>query len=193
MLERARSENFFRCADGSTLGSVFELENRLRTMGSEEFNRHVNQSRNDFHNWIKDVFHDYELANDMLKAKAPAQAAAIIRKHLIKELTAREEIESAISQVVKAPQKSNAGKAAKRQAVLKIRRISKPKNRKVNKKRSTQRHIKTTIKQNRSRMTFFKKRTIKKRRSRKRGKVVHRRAKKRVNKWLNWLKISPEL
>lgn len=171
ILEKARPENCFRCADGAVLGSVYELENKLCTMGRETFYHHANQFRNDFHNWIKDVFRDYELANELLKAKTPAEAAATIRKHLRKALLAKDGIEGAI-QTVRKPAKA-ATKAAK------------GKNRKLNKNNRNNRK-KTRRRKNRS------SRNNKSGYGQKRGRILHKRIKKQVNKWLNWLRIVPE-
>lgn len=167
ILEKAKPENSFRCADGSVISSVYELENRLCAMGSEAFNHHANPTRNDFHNWIRDVFQDYELANELLSAKTPAQAAATVRKHLRKALLAKEEIEDAIKAA------ATARKAKK--------------NRKLIKKRNTQQHGRKINSRGRTKSKYHG------RSHKKRGKSARKRAKKQVNRWLNWLKIVPEL
>ena len=208
ILEKARLENAFHCADGAVLGSVYELENKLCTMSREVFHHHSNQTRNDFHNWARDVFHDYDLANDLLVAKTPAEAAAIVRKHLRKALLAKEEIEDAIQAVAIArtksakpaaknkpakavpkklfhtlkPQKRRKRRQKKARKTIAVIKLATPKNRKLNKKRSTRQNSRAAAKKhNRSSL------------NKKRGKAAHKRAKKKVNKWLNWLKIVPEL
>ncbi len=209
ILEKARPENCFRCADGSVLGSVYELENRLCTMSSETFYHHANQSRNDFHNWIRDVFQDYELANELLGARKPAQAAAIVRKHLRKALLAKEEIENAIQTITvarakavkprpakaapkkpqpkKRPQQPRRKQRKKAKSTATATRTARAKNRKLNKKRNTREYGKKINIRGRTKRSHYSSRR------KKRGKSAHKRIKKQVNKWLNWLKIVPEL
>ncbi len=205
ILEKSRPENSFRCADGAILGSVYELENRLCTMSSETFYHHVNSFRNDFHNWIRDVFQDYELAKELLGARTPAQAAAIVRKHLRKALLAKEEIEDAIQAVAIAMTKSAKPAAKNKPAKAVPKKLfhtlkpQKRRKRRQKKARKTITVIKLATPKNRklNKMTFLRRMSIKKRvsshSSKKRGKAAHKRAKKQVNKWLNWLKIVPEL
>ena len=200
ILERARPENSFHCADGAVIGSVYELENKLCTMSSHAFHHHTNQSRNDFHNWIRDVFHDHELASDILIAKNPAEAAAIVRKHLRKALLAKEEIENAIHSVsqvetkpIKAKRKPAKATHKKLSHKLKPQKQQKrrqkkatAKNRKLNKKLSTRQHARTAAK-NHSR------KNTRRSPSKKDKSTARKHIKKQVNKWLNWLKVIPEL
>lgn len=184
LLEKARPENSFRCADGSLLGSVYELENRLCTMSSEAFYHHVNPVRNDFHNWVRDVFQDYELANELLGARTPAQAAAIVRKHLRKALLAKEEIENAIKTASTAKSKP----ATRAAGVTQRKKQRKPKKRKKPKKaaataKKAKKNRKLNKKHNKKRLN----------RVAAKKKKMRKRAKKQVNRWLNWLKIVPEL
>ncbi len=232
ILEKARPENSFRCADGSVISSVYELENRLCTMGSEAFHHHANPTRNDFHNWIRDVFQDYELANELLSAKTPAQAAATVRKHLRKALLAKEEIEDAIKTVSTAKTKiiraagiiqrkkptpksckhksskarlcavASPASAGLRNRPLPMLNRAQPdlrlgkaaatakkakKNRKLIKKRNTQQHGRKINSRGRTKSKHHGSS------HKKRGRSARKRAKKQVNRWLNWLKIVPEL
>lgn len=215
ILEKARPENSFRCADGSVISSVYELENRLCAMSSEAFHHHANPYRNDFHNWIRDVFQDYELANELLSAKTPTQAAATVRKHLRKALLAKEEIEDAIKTVSTAKTRPVKDAVNAKPAKAAPKRLKKPqlKPRSQRKKaglvtkkkaRGTAAVIKTATAKNRKlnkkhnkkklNRVAAKKRKIRNSRSHyKRGKSARKRAKKQVNRWLNWLKIVPEL
>lgn len=49
--------------DGSRMYSIKELSLRLESMDQHVFNHHVNPERNDFANWIRDVFKDKGLAS----------------------------------------------------------------------------------------------------------------------------------
>ena len=202
MLENAKPENCFYCADGSVLHNISELRQKLKTITPQAFYHHVSQSKNDFYNWIRDVFQDYELANDILKAKTPAAAAATVDRHLKKALLAKEEIEQAISRIIKAQAKAitsappAAAKRPKRNLQTKKKKPrqrqqrqkkqppkvqkakGKAKNRKLNKKLST-------------RITKISGKHIHNNRS-SRGRSG-KRGKKQVNMWLKWLKLVPEL
>lgn len=187
ILEKARPENSFRCADGSVLGSVYELENRLCTMSSETFYHHANSHRNDFHNWIKDVFQDYELANELLSAKTPAQAAAVVRKHLRKALLAKEEIENAIQNI------STAKASAKEVKPRPAKAAPRKKQQKHNKHKKQKKQKKTAAPAKKAKKNRKLNKNSRSNRKKKRGKSAHKRTKKQVNRWLNWLKIVPEL
>ena len=206
ILENARQENCFYCADGSVIHNLTELEHKLRTMSEQAFRHHVSQSKNDFHNWIRDVFQDYELANQLLRAKTQAESATAVRKHIAKAVKAKEEIETAISSVLnkkrplqRPPQLHKKGKTLrKRKTASAAVAASKIKKRAASTAPEKIRKSRPNRKVNK--MTFLGRMSIKKRvriRSRKRGAKSHKTdnkpVKKLVEKWLNWLKIIPEL
>ena len=207
ILENVRSENCFYCVDGSVLRNILELEQKLRAISSRAFYHHVNKSRNDFGNWVKGVFHEHNLANELLKAKTPAEAAGAVRMHIRKTFLAEEEIESAIRKVVeeRKPAKSKAvvmaakklpkqktqakraakihEKTAKTAAATKTKhRQQKNKNRKLNKKQN---------KEVSSRSSYGK-RGKRVRRSNG-GNMLRKAVKNQARQWLKWLSINPKL
>ncbi len=128
ILATAKPEHFFYCVDGSVIRGINELEKKLRTISNEAYSHHANESKNDFHNWIRDVFQEQELANDILTAKTQAEAAAIVRKHLSKAVQAPTEIENAINSVLHARMRVKAaGTATKTAAKAIIQRKRHPK------------------------------------------------------------------
>src|SRR3989338_9924695 len=138
VLTTAKPEHFFYCVDGSVLRSINELEKKLRTLSKEAYRHHVNESKNDFHSWIKDVFQEHEMAREILTAKTQAEAAAIVRKHLSKAMQATAEIENAINSVLNAnvitkaaakskSRKARLGKAAGKAARTPARAITQKK------------------------------------------------------------------
>lgn len=229
ILENAKPENCFYCADGSVLHNISELRQKLKTISPQAFCHHVSQSKNDFHNWIRDVFQDYELANDILKAKTPAAAAATVDRHLKRALLAKEEIEKAISKIIKAqaraitsaPPAKAKPKSSKddwAQSQIGIRpiaqsaqrrlatesRLGKPKRKlKPKKRRRPQKQRKLKHPQKIQRAEGKKKnarqnKKLNKKQNASKQKAVGRsraekRGKKRVNMWLKWLKLVPEL
>ncbi len=197
ILENAKPENRFYCADGTVLRNVQELGERLKAISVQAFYHHVTPSRNDFHNWIRDVYQDPALASELLKAKLPFEAAAIVRKHVAKAIRAKEEIETAIAKAQKTPAKISIPADAKKKRRAKKRKTphgrkaprQKPhlKNRKVNKKRNKMKIGKAAAKKT---AASGKERDG---HSRKKGRLSNKRVKNKVKGWLNWLKLVPEL
>jgi alpha-amylase len=71
--------------DGSVIKNLPELEKALQKMKPETFNYHVNTEKNDFHNWIRDVVGDQQLAEELKGIKNKANAASVVNNR-IKEL-----------------------------------------------------------------------------------------------------------
>jgi len=63
------TEKYFYVADGSVIKHLGELPDALRNMSSETFASHVNEERNDFYNWINDVFEHSTLARRIKSIK----------------------------------------------------------------------------------------------------------------------------
>ena len=63
-----------------------ELADALETMSEEIFAHHANEFRNDFSNWIKDVFYDHSLAEDISRAKNRLETQIAVLRRLVKEL-----------------------------------------------------------------------------------------------------------
>jgi hypothetical protein len=59
------SSKYFYAVDGQVFKSLFDLMNGLENMNRDAFAHHVNDSRNDFANWVKGVFGDLRLADSM--------------------------------------------------------------------------------------------------------------------------------
>ena len=64
-----KPEEHFRLSSGRVLKNLNELLNALKSMDEETFEFHVNEQKNDFGNWIKDVFKDEELAKSFFNSK----------------------------------------------------------------------------------------------------------------------------
>jgi len=82
-MQTIKSENFFFLNDGSRLRSMEDLRSALRKMNDSTFRYHVNEERNDFYNWIKDVFNNFKLANKIKDVKNKKQMHSIINKALL--------------------------------------------------------------------------------------------------------------
>jgi hypothetical protein len=76
-------EKQFWCRDGRVLKSLSELETALRDMSDEVFRHHANESNNDFSNWVRDVFGDEKLSNDLRKSMTQTRAAQSVADRIV--------------------------------------------------------------------------------------------------------------
>ncbi|MBD3354834.1 hypothetical protein GF361_02525 [Candidatus Woesearchaeota archaeon] len=80
--------NYFILKDGTVIKNLFELSKQLDKMPEEVFSHHVNENRNDFYNWVKDVVKDKSLARKISsvkdKSKMKKYIGAKIQKDVVK-------------------------------------------------------------------------------------------------------------
>ena len=86
ILGEAPIEHHFVVADGRKLKNILELADALETMSEEIFRHHANDFKNDFSAWVKDVFYDHSLAEDISGAKNKLETQITILRRLVKEL-----------------------------------------------------------------------------------------------------------
>ena len=86
ILGEAPQEQHFVVADGKKLKNIIELADALETMSEEIFRHHANDFKNDFSAWVRDVFYDHSLAEDIVRAKNRLETQIAILRRLIKEL-----------------------------------------------------------------------------------------------------------
>ncbi|UCG95354.1 MAG: hypothetical protein JSV92_04930 [archaeon] len=79
-LKDAPEDRRFWVCDGRVLKNFRELEKALRTMSDGTYNYHVNGGKNDFYNWIKDVFKDKNLAEALKKSRNKTSAANKLKR-----------------------------------------------------------------------------------------------------------------
>jgi hypothetical protein len=82
ILAGSSDATLFVVNNGMMLRTLYELRDAFMNMSEETFYHHVNETKNDFHNWIKDVHQDEHLATDMLKAKNKNEALLYLEKRL---------------------------------------------------------------------------------------------------------------
>ena len=68
----------FKCCDGRILKNLPELRDCLHSMTDETFAYHVNERRNDFSTWVRDVIGDEDLATYLDKSLTKTQAWIIV-------------------------------------------------------------------------------------------------------------------
>ena len=86
VLGEAPVEHHFVVADGRKLKNIIELADALETMTEEIFRHHANEFKNDFASWVKDVFYDHSLAEDISRAKNRLETQIAVLRRLVKEL-----------------------------------------------------------------------------------------------------------
>ena len=82
-LAQVNDERRFFCDDGSICGSLTELAGCLGKMTPETFQHHVTLSKNDFSSWVRTVFGDDKLADDLLEAKDAEHARKMTIERII--------------------------------------------------------------------------------------------------------------
>ncbi|HGJ66576.1 TPA: hypothetical protein ENS27_14525 [bacterium] len=79
-------DKYFVLCNGNTIKDYRELAALLETIGDDVFFYHVNSERNDFANWIRDVFGEEELAEKIRHSRSRHEMMALLYKHLFHKL-----------------------------------------------------------------------------------------------------------
>jgi len=78
------TEHYFYLNNGKKLKNIAELMESLKDMDQDLFSFHVNEQRNDFANWVRDVFGEKELARRISRARYPSSMLKSIEKYIQK-------------------------------------------------------------------------------------------------------------
>lgn len=79
-------EKWFILSSGKEIRTLKELAQDLGDMEDFVFEHHVNEHRNDFVSWIKDVFEDAELAEKIAHYKDKKRMQMIVYEHIVDKL-----------------------------------------------------------------------------------------------------------
>lgn len=82
MISDVDPEKSFWLSDGRTLKNMKELAAALESMDDAVWNYHVTPEKNDFANWIEEVFCQAQLGASIRKVKSPRTAAKRIQSKL---------------------------------------------------------------------------------------------------------------
>ena len=82
-LGNVSQEKQFWCHDGRYLKNLQELEAALEQMEEETFRYHVNETKSDVSNWVRDVIGDDKLSRDLKKNATSAQAARSVAERIV--------------------------------------------------------------------------------------------------------------
>lgn len=83
VLGEAPPEFEFYLQDGKKLRSVYELVDALEHMSDDIFKQHVNDAKNDFSSWIKDVFEEPNVAKEIKRVQDKVEMQKVLMKKLI--------------------------------------------------------------------------------------------------------------
>jgi hypothetical protein len=78
-----KSGKEFYLQSGSKIGSIHELSMMLDTISDNDYKFHVNLEKNDFANWIRDVFHETELAEKISAVTDRKDFQITLLKHVM--------------------------------------------------------------------------------------------------------------
>ncbi len=89
-LKESFGDNCFYVHNGEVLKNLLDLADSLETMPNNVFIYHVNEQKNDFANWVKDVLGEPVLAEELylIKEKDKTQVAVLrfILKNTLKKV-----------------------------------------------------------------------------------------------------------
>src|SRR3989344_6172432 len=71
LLPKCTEDKKFYVCDGAVYSSLYELVDGLKMINEPTFKYHVNAQKNDFMNWVRDVFGDALLAKEIAKIPHP--------------------------------------------------------------------------------------------------------------------------
>lgn len=72
-------DKVFYVCNGAVLNNIEQMLHELEKMDEGAFKHHVNEDKNDFANWLKDVFKEAELAEKIRKVMNKHHIVEIIR------------------------------------------------------------------------------------------------------------------
>jgi len=82
----APEKHCFHLCDGKILKHYKELADALAAVDDNVFFHHANADKNDFAAWVKEVFKEEQLADDLLNAQNKDQARLVIYKFIAERL-----------------------------------------------------------------------------------------------------------
>lgn len=84
-LDEVNSDEYFYLSDGRAIKSLKQLSSMLSSMHNDVFSYHVNESKNDFANWIEHVIMDDTLANRIRHVSDKDKMHRIINEYIREE------------------------------------------------------------------------------------------------------------
>lgn len=82
----APEEYHFVLADGRKLKDMLELVESFETMTEDVYRHHASEMKNDFSSWVRDIFDEHELADEIAKINNKVDTQMAIMRHLLKKI-----------------------------------------------------------------------------------------------------------
>lgn len=81
MLKNVEPDHYFHVANGTVIRGILEIDEAISQMSEDTFHYHVNPSKNDFANWIRNAVKDELLASllEKINDKKETQTAVLRR------------------------------------------------------------------------------------------------------------------
>ncbi|MFH1683246.1 MAG: hypothetical protein ABIA37_05620 [Candidatus Woesearchaeota archaeon] len=80
--EDVKPEHCFWLADGNSIKNLQELAEALLKMKQSTFDHHVNEQKNDFYKWVKDIYQNQKFAKKLLKSTDKIEMSTLITRRL---------------------------------------------------------------------------------------------------------------
>jgi len=81
-LKDVHPDHVFKLKNGAAIKNLYELANELASMDEEVFRHHVNEEKNDFHNWVLHIIRDEHLANVFSEVRDRRLMLAAVEKRI---------------------------------------------------------------------------------------------------------------
>ena len=78
VLRHVPEEKRFYAHDGKILSNIFELKAALEKISRACYSYHVNEEKNDFARWVREVLGDDKLAKDLVRTPAQKDASRLV-------------------------------------------------------------------------------------------------------------------
>ncbi|MBM3120159.1 MAG: hypothetical protein FJ006_11565 [Chloroflexi bacterium] len=82
VLADTSGDRCFFCQDGCISKNLYQLVECLDHISEDSFRHHVTEVKNDFSNWVRDVFGDDKLANNLSRCTDSTEAAKVLRDRI---------------------------------------------------------------------------------------------------------------
>lgn len=77
-------ESYFWLRSGQPLKSLQELALQLPLISDEDFSHHVQPGKNDFAQWVRELFAEHELAAALEQCSSRAQMQTVLYNHIMR-------------------------------------------------------------------------------------------------------------
>ena len=83
ILKNVEPDHYFHVANGTIIRGLLELDEAIAQMSDETFQYHVNPSKNDFANWVRNTIKDEMLASFLEKINDKKETQNIVLRRIV--------------------------------------------------------------------------------------------------------------